>query len=129
MLFESVDKDMNNVNFIGIQKGDITDVKGNAPNELLTNETKVRSKDNLEVKVYPNPFHTNFNLSVASNQSEKINIIITDLSGRVLINKIVSIDKGQNEIPVETEHLPNGVYIYQIKSSNYLSSGKINKTN
>ena len=74
----------------------------------------------LEVKVFPNPFHnaTIFSLNNADNQSFELKII--DNLGRVIYKE--QTNNGQIQFQ---NQLNQGIYYYQISQENKMASGKL----
>jgi hypothetical protein len=64
------------------------------------------------IQVYPNP--VNNILYINNNSSEYGEIKITDINGRVMYTLNVS---GHEEIKVNINNLPRGIYIIAIKNS------------
>ncbi|MDE3185491.1 MAG: T9SS type A sorting domain-containing protein [Bacteroidota bacterium] len=67
--------------------------------------------------VMPNPMQNVLNLKIESPADDKATIIITDISGRQLVKKQISIAAGVNLFPVvESENFANGTYFISIFS-------------
>lgn len=63
------------------------------------------------LNINPNPVNTGrFNLKVSAAQSAKIDLVITDMQGRVLQQQTASLVSGFNEIPVSVSKLAPGTY-------------------
>lgn len=68
-----------------------------------------------QISAYPNPFHQNFTISLASNRAQEIKIIVSDLQGkRVGEPKIMKVAKGQNTLPISLFDLNEGFYLIEI---------------
>jgi hypothetical protein len=83
----------------------------------LTNEAPIN------VSVTPNPFGQAADLFILAGQETKVNVIVSDLSGRALYQKTVP----TNEITLIGETLPPGVYLVQVQSSQGLKTVKVIK--
>lgn len=82
--------------------------------QLITINTAGVSENGLsEVAAYPNPFTTTFTLNLGSG-SDQVNIIITDLNGRVIEN----ITANQSTILTLELDVDAGVYFVNITSGN-----------
>jgi hypothetical protein len=66
--------------------------------------------------IYPNPFTSEVKINFNTNQIGKIQIRIIDLSGRVL-KEASTIASGSfgNQVSLETENLPKGIYLSEVK--------------
>lgn len=80
-----------------------------------------KSKIPDEAFISPNPFGNKINVSQTNNSPSEI--IIYDITSRKLINQ-----QFTNTITINTEQLPNGIYVYQLTSGNGLcKNGKLVK--
>ena len=65
--------------------------------------------------IYPDPASNTLNVKIASSLNPKMSLVITDVTGKLLINNIVS--SGQlNQIDIS--NLPAGTYFLKIISTN-----------
>lgn len=75
---------------------------------------------------YPNPFNPITVIRYDIAQAENVELSIYNILGqriRTLVNEIKQ--PGQYEVSFDASSLPSGIYIYRIKSGNYLSSKKM----
>jgi len=71
--------------------------------------------DKLIINVYPNPFNSTFTLELPNKAIEDFTINITDMSGKVLINKqLVS----ANLVTVDGSNWAQGVYLVKVTGAN-----------
>ena len=68
--------------------------------------------------LYPNPTEQKVNVVVGAPSRDKLTLVVTDVSGRKLIERIVSVDAGTNTIPLDVEAFSNGTYIVRVICSN-----------
>ena len=103
--------------------------KGEVVNELLSEEVLIN--DNLiDFKVYPIPFKDILNFEYLITEDSLIEFKIFDITGKV-VNQI-EYESESNEFyrkQINTSSMNEGVYLYQIKTNDFLKSGKIIKTN
>ena len=73
-----------------------------------------------EAHIFPNPVTTSeFKIYFENQQSGKYNVTITDLSGKALMNRIVSVNnKTQIETVVLNRNFAKGVYMVKVTDSN-----------
>ena len=69
-----------------------------------------------ELVVVPNPTMGNSNVLYQSGNSGVYNVAIYDLAGRKLSSKIIHVHKGANQTPIDTFHLPSGMYFTVISN-------------
>ncbi len=62
------------------------------------------------VSVYPNPVINTLNMGIAAVKAEKITFIVSDITGKVIISKIISVVAGDNLLPIDVANLANGTY-------------------
>ncbi len=75
------------------------------------------------IKILPNPNRGKFILEMDNTTFlTGTEIIIRDLNGRMVYNRITGIQEGKNDIPVDMSTLPKGYYILEVsnESLNYI---------
>ncbi len=94
------------VNFDGNSKfSNIVLIKGDKPVSLTI--------DGL----FPNPASSMVNVLIAAPNKDKVTLIITDISGRTVLQQIVGVETGSNTLPVDINHLSNGTYVVKLVCS------------
>lgn len=91
--------------------------RGSLTATMTKNPTLAEQIISTEVKAFPNPVSNHFRLTFGSNESRPSEIIVTDLSGRIVLRQSIAIIKGQNHYLINVEKLPNGVYSLMIGHS------------
>lgn len=82
-------------------------IQGNLNNDIL--------KDNLTLKIYPNPFISDLNIQFDNEILGPIAVSIYDLTGRIIFNK--SFDVFSDKIVIkELDNLPSGTYLIYLTS-------------
>lgn len=81
-------------------------------------ETRVEPTPQL--KAYPNPFNNNFTLTIEAQANEKLDVMIYDLSGKLVYQKqYTGLTKGMNNINVHPDiKLASGMYMIKAGFSN-----------
>lgn len=79
------------------------------------------------VKVFPNPVKSIATLSIFADKEDKLQWQLTDARGRVLRSSNALIIKGQNNISVDMNNLPAGMYQLQAKGQYFSQILKIQK--
>jgi hypothetical protein len=87
--------------------------------EFISNVVALKSNVKLVeiVSLYPNPVKDNLNVSVNSAITEKVSLVITDISGRTVIQQKYPLNNGVNNIQVKTATLVAGTYFIKITGS------------
>ncbi len=73
-------------------------------------------------EAYPNPASENTVLKISSSENEKGVMEIYDLLGQKIFTENVILAQGQNQIPLSTNELSNGVYVLQLHSASLKSA-------
>ncbi|MBX7205354.1 MAG: T9SS type A sorting domain-containing protein [Bacteroidia bacterium] len=78
------------------------------------------------ISVFPNPANTNTTISIKLSQPDTVEMHLTDLNGRQ-VNEVVyyNLPQGESKIPLNTCHLPNGLYLLFTGSSTFCEVKKI----
>jgi hypothetical protein len=85
------------------------------------NETKQQ-----QFKMYPSIINDNATISLSASKAEQTMVQVVDLGGRVVFNKNISLQQGDNNIAVNgLGSLHNGTYVAWIKSGDAIYSQKI----
>lgn len=70
--------------------------------------------DNVEnISIIPNPSSGNFSIQSFSKNQKSIRLMITDITGRVVLNEEYVFNAGENSIPIEL-NAPKGIYHVRI---------------
>ena len=75
---------------------------------------------------YPNPFHKVTNIPFTISKVEKVNIVLLDISGRVvkvLVN--ASKDAGTHAVNFNAGSLTKGIYYYRIQAGDFTAVKKL----
>lgn len=89
----------------------------------FSNVVSIAVKSNsIEAKTFPNPFINQLQVDLTSTQNKKVNINISDASGKRLIQKMWMVLKGNNSIILsEVKQLTAGVYFIDIRDEDGLN--------
>jgi hypothetical protein len=61
--------------------------------------------------VYPNPAERELNLVITSPKSEKVMIVVTDLTGKIIMQRSTQLIAGDNQERLNVQQLSAGTYI------------------
>lgn len=76
-------------------------------------------KGQLEVKISPNPMRDMANFIVKASATDKLNINITDISGKVVRHMDIDVKEGNHVTSLNVSDLTNGIYIIHVQSANH----------
>ena len=97
-------------------------------NQLLGIEDPFSIVDNLVF--YPVPVKDKINIRINVTQDAVITVALSDLAGRQLAASSYSLQKGLNDLGMNTGNLQPGIFILRINSSRGINiSHKLIKTN
>lgn len=72
----------------------------------------------LNINSYPNPFNQKFTLTLTNTQKELAHLLVYNLHGKVVAEKLLEITIGENNFEVsELQNDPDGLYIVKIISA------------
>ncbi len=79
---------------------------------------------------YPNPFNSQTVISIFSPARQKVEISVYDISGRKLNNQQVTLNSGENNIPIRLEAkeqniISSGILYYTVRSNTKKLTGKM----
>ncbi|MEO6610583.1 MAG: T9SS type A sorting domain-containing protein [Chitinophagaceae bacterium] len=69
--------------------------------------------------LFPNPAATQVNIIIATPSREKVTVKVTDMTGRIVVQKLVSMETGSNTVALDISRLTNGSYLVKLVCSNY----------
>ncbi len=74
----------------------------------------------LDYKVIPNPFQDYFTLEFEDQLEDDLQLVISDMLGRVLFQKVIS--KGSYQTQIKTDHLIAGIYYLELRNDQSIVS-------
>lgn len=81
------------------------------------------------VQVVPNPFLNTPELLVETSVAGDASISVIDLQGKTVFEGSIRLIEGANRVsPGNLDHLPSGVYLLELRSSDFTTSTRIIKT-
>jgi hypothetical protein len=61
--------------------------------------------------VFPNPANKQLNVLINSPAREKVTVVVMDLAGRIMLQKVQQVEAGSNTVPVNVNSLSRGNYL------------------
>lgn len=68
----------------------------------------------VSLQILPNPVLNKLNLLIESAGNDRAVICVSDLAGRTVIRQSATLNRGRNNVSVDSGQLPNGPYLLQI---------------
>lgn len=68
--------------------------------------------------IYPNPAKSSVNVVLTAPAATKVNIIVTDLAGKPVMQQAAQLASGDNTLSLNVNTLPSGTYIIKAVSAN-----------
>ncbi|MEL6987099.1 MAG: GEVED domain-containing protein, partial [Bacteroidota bacterium] len=68
------------------------------------------------IRMAPNPFRDQINLTLKLLEPESIRMSILNTSGANMVNRLIEVTDGVNEIPIPLDGLSSGIYIMVLES-------------
>lgn len=73
--------------------------------------------------VYPQPLKSNIaNIVISAPEKANLQLQLTDITGRILISKYISVEKGENTVQLNMSTVNNGTYFISVISNNTKSN-------
>jgi hypothetical protein len=85
-----------------------------------TGSTPISATPNVVASIsnYPNPANQTLNIALTLSNYANIAITLYDLKGSMVMNAFEGIlPEGKHNLPINISNLPNGSYMYQVKSN------------
>ncbi|MCL5029493.1 MAG: T9SS type A sorting domain-containing protein [Bacteroidetes bacterium] len=103
-------------------------VKVSHPTSVAKNNDKNRTHTFELLQNYPNPFNPSTTISYQLSTVSKVSLKVYDVLGRevaALVNEVQSAGEHSTQFEVGNRQIPSGVYFYQLKSGEYISTKKM----
>lgn len=71
-------------------------------------------RQEMNVQVYPNPTKGNVQLAVHAQQANQLQLILSNTLGQTLKVENHALEAGMNQINVQMQHLPAGIYLLHL---------------
>lgn len=86
-----------------------------------------QSTENQQVVVFPNPFSAEVSAFVSLQASQKVIVLLTDISGKTIRTTNGVYAKGTSEIRIRSSDLPGGIYFLKVQGTDFNFIRKIVK--
>ncbi len=103
----------------------ITNTTINTLNDILSSVDEKVLIDNSDVVLYPNPAADNLSIAINAKESNKGQVNILDITGKILSSQNINLETGKNVINQNTSELPSGIYFVQVKCNESFVTKKL----
>ena len=84
----------------------------------------IEYEENKIFTIFPNPTHSDFTIENRTSQAIKTQLVLRDLNGKKLLQKIIIINEQEQ---ISLQEFPSGTYFLTLKTANFKISKKITK--
>ena len=77
--------------------------------------------------IRPNPVVNNVTVEINATAAEGVNWIITDITGKTVMQNRIQLNKGENSMDINLGHLPAGMYYLKVVGNNINQGLKLQK--
>jgi PKD repeat protein len=81
--------------------------------------------ESFKMEVYPNPAKDQMTIKLNSSLAGNANVIITDLNGKSVFEKVVNLQKGIQEFTIDCNQFNSGIYLVALQNQEMISSKKL----
>jgi len=93
----------------------------------LSEIKNVKNSGIAEMAVNPNPVNQLMRISLEADANETATVVVTDLTGKRIISKSMSVIAGLNNLEIPVSQLSSGTYIVTVRLGSQTLVKKINK--
>jgi hypothetical protein len=97
--------------------------------QALINGTNEIPQAGVSIDAFPNPFNTNFGMSMQLDRQQMVTYTVFDNAGRIVIQDSQSLPGGTSILEVEAGNLAAGVYSVKVQGETFVGSSRLVKTN
>ncbi|MCW3103579.1 MAG: two component regulator propeller domain protein [Bacteroidetes bacterium] len=77
--------------------------------------------------LFPNPFNERFTISITAAGTKTAQLMITDISGKIILEKELRLQAGENEFSIDGSACAQGIYFVRLVAGDEVLTGKIVK--
>ena len=98
---------------------------GSSPIQMTTSIEEESMKHSMDLKIIPNPSNGHFKLEFDPLNKKKIQVDILSIDGKVIQQKLYSINRGQNYLECKVKQELKGLFILRLSSRETKQSSKL----
>jgi hypothetical protein len=117
------DKTPLSISYYRIRSEELDGTKGQVTKVV----TVQRNGKKSSLKVYPQPTITDATVAFNSNRTSIADMVLMDISGKIIRHQNINIVEGENQIHLNTEGVTKGIYLLKIKATDWQETVKFVK--
>ncbi len=92
---------------------------------VLKTETELEIPALSNMQLFPNPTSDMITLTYQSNDANNVNLVVTDVSGKVVINQVMGTQSGDQKTRVDLSDVQAGIYLVHLITDGVKLSEKV----
>lgn len=96
--------------------------------QAILNSTNEIPNAGMSLDAYPNPFNTNFGMSMKLDRQQMVLCTVYDNAGRIVLQHSQSLPAGTSILEVQAGSLAAGVYSVKVEGETFAGSSRLVKT-
>lgn len=93
----------------------------------LVSVNDISGEINDHFNVFPNPFSEKFTINIVNSFAKNGKLLVIDISGKILFEKDLKLQSGENQINIDGSAFAQGIYFIQLRTEDKIFSDKIVK--
>jgi hypothetical protein len=94
----------------------------------LSNIARITLDDRTGIDIYPNPFNSQFTLTITASEAENASLVIRNITGQTVHSRNLTVNRGNNTIVLsDLPNLGKGTYYVQVHSGRFNYNKKMQK--
>ncbi len=116
---------LKNWGYTGIDYINISSISTTAARLSSHEKKKGRSSDEINPLIYPNPSSQLINIMLPLGNESKVSLLITDMLGRIVMNKNIEVSSTASMLELDISHLKTGNYIVKAQRGDNSFTGRV----
>ena len=92
-------------------------------NGSIVDVPQVAALTQQQLRVYPNPVNDQLNVAIDVTDDSDASLRVIDMTGRTVLTRKVTLETGQQTVPVDVNTLPAGAYFLRLEAGSGFTAG------
>ncbi len=97
--------------------------------QAIINGTNEIQQSSVAIDAYPNPFNTNFGMSMKLDHAQLVRYTLFDNAGRIVLQDTQNLPGGTSILEVPAAQLSAGIYFVKVVGESFSGTSRLVKTN
>jgi choice-of-anchor B domain-containing protein len=97
--------------------------------QAILNSTNEIPQASVSIDAFPNPFNTNFGMSMKLDRPQEVKYTVYDNAGRIVLQDSKNLPAGTSILEVAAGNLSAGIYSVKVDGETFAGSSRLVKTN